>query len=558
MPPPASEAPRKPEAARSRGRAAALDSDGEEAAMSAEDGIEVEWQFGADDLAAAGAALRARAADLGLALAEAGDLELLDRYLDTADWSFLRAGYALRVRESGGRAEAALKALGGGAEAGEPLRRREIAQPLGEVSGAGAASFAASGPVADRVRAVAGGRALRTLFALRTRRRVLAVADADGAPLAEAALDETAVEDASGARAASLRRVELELARPGALAAAAPLAEALARSPGFAPAAASKYEAALAAAGLAPPAPPAAAPIAIGPATSLAEAGRAALRGQLALYRWREAAARFGEDASAVRDMRVAARRFRTALAVFGGALPPEARALGDGFRHAAAALGEVRDLDAPIARLRAEAHPDGGDASPLLPAAALLEARREEARARLLAALGSARHERLLDSAEALLRGEAAPDGARPALRALPELLRAAWRRYRRRANRLGPASADGDAHEARLRVKRVRYAAEFVAAPYGPPAVRFAVAARRVQRALGRRQDAAVAAALFAELAREPSLPPASAAAIGALAERERAAALAAAEAFADADRRLRRRWRPFEAALERRAAE
>ena len=537
--------------------------------MSAEDGIEVEWQFGADDLDAAGAALRARAADLGLALAEAGDLELLDRYLDTADWSFLRAGYALRVRESGGRAEAALKALGGedgggGAEDGGPLRRREIAQPLGAASGGGAASFAASGPVADRVRAVAGGRGLRTLFALRTRRRVLAVADADGAPLAEAALDETAVEDASGARAASLRRVELELARPGAFAAAAPLAEALARSPGFAPAAASKYEAALAAAGLAPPAPPSAAPIAIGPSTSLAEAARDALRGQLALYRWREAAARLGEDASAVRDMRVAARRFRTALAVFGGALPPEARSLGDGFRHAAAALGEVRDLDAPIARLRAEASPDngdasdGGNASPLLPAAALLEARREAARARLLAALGSARHERLLDSAEALLRGEATPEGARPALRALPALLSAAWRRYRRRADRLGPASADGDAHEARLRVKRVRYAAEFVAAPCGRPAVRFAAAARRVQRALGRRQDAAVAAALFAELAREASLPPASASAIGALAERERAAARAAAVAFADADRRLRRRWRPFEAALERRAAE
>lgn len=527
--------------------------------MPATGSIEIEWQFGVDDLAAAERALRARAAALGLALAPAGDLELLDRYFDTAGWSFHRAGHALRVREAGGRAEAALKALGraDGGEAGGPLRRREIAQPLA-AAGGGAAPFAESGPVADRVRAVAGRRAPRPLFALRTRRRRFALAAAGGAPpLAEAALDDTAVEDAAGARCASLRRVEVELARPGALAGAAPLAAALAREQGFAPAAAPKYEAALAAVGLAPPAPPSAAPIAIGPATPLAAAARAALRRQLALYRWREPAARLGEDDRAVHDMRVAARRFRTALAVFAPALPPDARGLRDGFRRNAAALGEVRDLEVALARLSAEAAPEAG--SPLPPAAALLERRLGEARERMLAALDSPRHERLLDAAEALAAGGAeGPDGAEPARRAAPALLRAAWKRYRRRARLLGAGAADAEAHAVRLRAKRLRYAAEFLAAPYGRPADRFASAARSVQRALGRRQDAAVAAALFEEIARDPSLPPAAAAALGALAARERAAGRAAAGTFAAADRRLRRRWPRFEAALERAAAD
>ena len=462
------------------------------------------------------------------------------------------------MREAGGRAEAALKALGGadGEEAGGPLRRREIAQPLAGAGG-GEAPFAEDGPVADRVRAVAGSRAPRPLFALRTRRRRFALAAAGGAPpLAEAALDDTAVEDAAGARCASLRRVEVELARPGALAGAAPLAAALALEQGFAPAA-PKYEAALAAVGLAPPAPPSAAPIAIGPATPLAAAARAALRRQLALYRWREPAARLGEDDRAVHDMRVAARRFRTALAVFAPALPPEARGLRDGFRRAAAAPGEVRDLEVALARLSAEAAQDAG--SPLPPAAALLERRLGEARSRMLAALDSPRHERLLDAAEALAAGGAeGPEGAEPALRAAPALLRAAWKRYRRRARRLGAGATDAEAHAVRLRAKRLRYAAEFLAAPYGRPADRFAAAARSVQRALGRRQDAAVAAALFGELARDPSLPPAAAAAIGALAARERAEGRAAAGTFAAADRRLRRRWTRFEAVLERAAAD
>ncbi len=526
--------------------------------MPATGSIEIEWRFGVDDLAAAERALRARAAALGLALAPAGDLDLLDRYFDTAGWSFHRAGHALRVREAGGRAEAALKALGGadGEEAGGPLRRREIAQPL--AAAGSAPPFAEGGPVAERVRAVAGRRAPRPLFALRTRRRRFALAATGGAPpLAEAALDDTAVEDAAGARRASLRRVEVELARPEALAGAAPLAAALARTPGFAPAAAPKYEAALAAVGLAPPAPPSAAPIAIGPATPLAAAARAALRRQLALYRWREPAARLGEDDRAVHDMRVAARRFRTALAVFAPALPPDARGLRDGFRRAAAAPGEVRDLEVALARLSAEAAQDAS--SPLPPAAALLERRLGAARARMLAALDSPRHERLLDAAEALAAGGAAgPEGAEPALRAAPALLRAAWKRYRRRARRLGAGATDAEAHAVRLRAKRLRYAAEFLAAPYGRPAARFAAAARSVQRALGRRQDAAVAAALFGELARDPSLPPVAAAAIGALAARERAEGRAAAVTFAAAERRLRRRWPRYEAALERAAAD
>jgi CHAD domain-containing protein len=523
--------------------------------MPATDSLEVEWQFEVGDLDDAERVLRARASALGLELTPSGDRRLLDQYLETPDWAFHRAGFALRVRGRDGIAEATLKAFDDQTEG--PRRRREISEPL--VGADRLALLTTEGPVTERVRAVVGARELRRLFTLRTRRRTFDLAAAGSGVVAEIALDRTEVEPNRGDAAASLLRIELELADPEALAAVEPLAGALGEADGFARASTSKFGAGLAAAALAPAPAPDLGPSAIDRGSSIGEVAYAALRRQFAAYLANEPGTRLGEDIEALHDMRVATRRMRTAMAIFAGVLPAEVLALRDGMGWLADVLGEVRDLDVQLEWLRAEAaaHPAPGtpQGSPLLPVVACLERHRAEARVRMLAALNSARHAGLVEAATSRLRaGATTPEGATPALRAAPVLLRKPWKRLDRRARRLLPASPAADYHAARIRAKRLRYAAEFVTGLYGKPAARLVAALKRTQDELGRRQDAAINIERLERLAAEESLPPAAVFAMGELAERERADMRSIGSAFPVTYRRLRRRWRTLDAALER----
>ena len=531
------------------------------------DDLEFEWQFEVDDHAAAERAVRALAEDLGLALAPSGDRRLLDQYLETADWAFHRAGYALRVRSRDGAAEATLKALVDQSDG--PRIRREVSESL--VGADRLALLTAAGPVTSRVRAVAGPRELRRLFTLRTHRRTFELRaapaagdpDARGPVLAELAFDETAVDPnggGGGGAATSLRRLELELASGAALEAVEPLAAALARTPGLARASISKFGVGLAAAGLAPEAAPDLGPTDVDRSSRIGEVAYAAVRRQLAAYLANEPGTRLGDDIEALHDMRVASRRLRTALAVFGDALPRDLLALGDELGWVADALGEVRDLDVQLEWLRplangAAATPGG---SPLLPVLELLEQHRDAARVRMLAALDSARHAILVDALTAKLRAgigtPATAEGAAPALHAAPRLLRRRWKGLRRRADRLSARSPDADYHAARIRAKRLRYASEFVAELYGKPARRVVDALKRTQDELGRRQDATITIERLERLVAERSLPPAAVFAMGELAERERDAMRSINSAFPATYRRLRRRWRALDEALER----
>ena len=525
------------------------------------DALELEWQFEVVDLVAAERAARAIAADLGLVLAPSGDRRLLDQYLETADWAFHRAGYALRVRSTGGVAEATLKALADQTEG--PRIRREVSESL--VGADRLALLTAEGAVTSRVRAVTGPRELRWLFTLRTHRRTFELRAADGPVLAELALDETAIDangGGAGSRAATaLRRIEVELTSAAALTAVEPFAAALTRSPGLARARVSKFGAGLAAAGLAPEPAPDLGPADIDRSSRIGDVAYAAVRRQLATYLANEPGTRLGDDIEALHDMRVASRRLRTAMAVFGDVLPRDLLALGDELGWVADALGEVRDLDVQLAWLRPQAQaanpaePAEAGASALQPVVELLERHREAARARMLAALDSARHAILVDALTAKLRaGTPTPASGTLALHAAPRLLRRRWKPLRKRADRLGARSPDADYHAARIRAKRLRYATEFVTELYGKPARRFVAALKRTQDELGRRQDATITIDRLERLVADQSLPPAAVFAMGELAERERDAMRSINSAFPETYRRLRRRWRTLDAALER----
>src|SRR5260221_5847779 len=60
-----------------------------------------------------------------------------------------------------------------------------------------------------------------------------------------------------------------------------------------------------------------------------------------------------GHDPEHVHEMRVATRRMRAALRLFGDVLPAEANSLNDELNWIAGQLGATRDLDVQVRRLR-------------------------------------------------------------------------------------------------------------------------------------------------------------------------------------------------------------
>lgn len=200
---------------------------------------------------------------------------------------------------------------------------------------------------------------------------------------------------------------------------------------------------------------------------------------------------RLGSDPEDLHQARVAIRRMRAFLRAGRGLLDPAwCEPLREELGWLGKALGPARDLDVLAARLEADVAAlgaDGAAASDLLRA---LDAERAEARASVVAALSSDRYLALLDRLEHVSQPE--PGDTETPLR---EIWRSEWRRTRKALARLDGSSSDARLHAARLRVKRVRYAAELAAHELGKRGKAFVDAAKELQGVLGEHQDAVVA---------------------------------------------------------------
>ncbi len=491
------------------------------------DEVEVEWQFDAIDLRPVERWLAdpsRRGEGVGAFEVTGGDVRRqVDQYLDTEDWRIGRAGLTLRIRQTGRGEEITLKDRGSLSTDG--LRRRlEVTETL---SGGGTA-MGRTGPVGRRIAAVAAQRPLRQILEVRTRRQPYVVS-LGGTPVAELALDDTVIGTEGDEQPARLRRVEVE-AIPGAEEDVAPLVTALQQACGLQPALLSKFEAGLLSLGLEIPGPPDLGPTEVTPDASMGELARAVVRRHLGAMLAHEAGTRLGEDIEELHDMRVATRRLRAALALFGDDLPAEAATLRDELRWLAQVLGRVRDLDVQLERFTDMArHPDGhppaGD--PLHELRDLLQDERLAAREGLLEALESPRWERLVERLRAIaLDDESGGPGAVPALLAVPPLVLSRHRaaaRAARRACRTGEAE---DFHRLRIRCKWLRYCLEFTTDLYGGHTERFIRRLARLQDALGMLQDAEVAIERLSTLAEREGvrLPPRTVFAMGEMAERYR----------------------------------
>ena len=247
-------------------------------------------------------------------------------------------------------------------------------------------------------------------------------------------------------------------------------------------------------------------------ADTMAEAARKTLRFHFTRMVEHEPGTRLGEDPEELHDMRVATRRMRAALHVFGDHLEPQAmKPFLRGLRRTGRALGAVRDLDVFFekTKLYLDALPSErkGELEPLL---AVWRAERERARERLIAHLDGPRHKQFTERFGVFLEKPNA--GARPWLTAggealphrvshvLPAVL------YERvsavRAYDEPLAEADPPLvrfHRLRIAGKFLRYTLEFFEEVLGAEAKPLIKTTRHLQDHLGDLQDAVVTCAIL-----------------------------------------------------------
>lgn len=249
---------------------------------------------------------------------------------------------------------------------------------------------------------------------------------------------------------------------------------------------------------------------------------------------------RLGADPEDLHQMRVATRRARAFLRA--------ARALVDGrwaeglrfeLGWLASGLGPARDADVLLERIRQETEALGNLTGTARDLVQSLERERDHVRSAAIAALNEPRYFELLDQLE---------QAAHPPLvaEATPLLADLWWKEFgrtRRAFAQLDRKSPDAELHEARIRVKRARYAAELAGHELGKPGDRFVSAAKKLQDVLGEHQDSTVASEWVLAWSKQGAT---SDDIVGALLERERKCRITARREWPEAWARLARRAR------------
>lgn len=424
-------------------------------------------------------------------------LRLRATYWDSADRRLARGGLTLRHRTGEGRPVWTLKTA---STARTGLEREEI-------------SLAAAGTrvpavLQDLVTARLRGAELQPLAQVRTSRTTCLLFDVDGNELAELVDDQVTVLR-EGAVVDGWHELEVEQRGHGTKVAKRVLS-ALVKAGATEVDQTPKGVRALAVEG-GPDLPEP--PVRI---TSAGDLVRASLATGLRGIVERDVAVRRRQP-DAVHQLRVACRRLRSDLRSFAVLLDePRATALRDELAWLADSLGAARDLEVLRERLHVRAH--DGERLDVRPVDTVFEGQQREAESSALAALRSARYLTLLQ----LLHDVASSPGlselaAGRAREVIPELVRAADAKLHKAIGRLTLDCPDRVWHQARIRAKRARYAAEAAAPVLGRPSKR----AKRLQTRLGEHQDAVVAADRLLAIADErPDL----AVLCARLAERER----------------------------------
>jgi CHAD domain-containing protein len=414
-------------------------------------------------------------------------------YLDTPELDVARWGSSLRHRE------------GEGWTVKLPSRTEGDMLVRGEHVFDGAASNRQPPEAAvDLLRAYVRGRALAPSVRLRTVRRSVDLSDELGRKVAEVTDDEVSVMD--GRRVASrFREVEVELAADASEDVLGTVIERLHEAGAGPVDNVSKLRRAL---GPRAELPPEVVVPEIEKSSTVTEVVRRALAASVVRLMRHDPGVRLGGDPEEVHQARVATRRLRSDLRTFRDALAPTwAGALRDELKWLGHELGAVRDAE--VLRERMGGRAEALDARDRQAADALLrrlDERQAHAREELVRSMREPRYARLLDElVDAANTPAVLPEVAEaPASEALRPALEAPWKHLKTAMETASADPTDEHLHAARIRAKRVRYAAEAVSAVFGKRARAFAEAAVDLQDVLGEHQDAVVAGVWLREAAR------------------------------------------------------
>jgi CHAD domain-containing protein len=478
-----------------------------------------------------------------LGLRSSGDAEdqhLAATYFDTADLRLLRAKLTLRRREGGHDEGWHLKLPAG------PDSRDEIRLPLGEATRRPPAELAALTRVHTR------GADLEPVAELITHRRRWILTDDAGHELVEL-VDDQVTAHTLGAQtsASSWREIEVELAESGEPTLLDEIEKRLKKIGVRRAQSSSKVGRVLAdRLNSLPSAEPGGVK-----AGSAAAVVLAYLRDQVGVLRAQDPLVR--QDApDSVHQMRIAARRARSALQAFGGVLPRDAtRGLTDELRWLGGELSEARDSEVIEERLHAVVRelPDDlvlGDVANHI--TRTLQRRRADGQRQALAALDSDRYLALQDGLDELLAHPPLSKTAnRSARKVLGKTMSKVWKRLKKR-KRAVDAASDGHErdlalHETRKMAKRLRYTAEVAGPVLGKKARKVEAKAKAVHKVLGDHQDAVVARPKIRELAAGTSDGGANGFTFGLLYSAEIERAEEAERQFPAAWRKLARVMRP-----------
>jgi CHAD domain-containing protein len=424
-----------------------------------------------------------------LAVDEVGPDLFVETFLDTRDRRVHRAGTYLVHRDFGAATEVGWGTLRGVPDPGDPPR-----------FGTSVALSPASPrvpedcpePLRAALRALAGRHPLRPALELDVRREELVV-KREGRWLGTVVLTKAVATRRSPVAAVRIARVEMRAAvDPGG--GPDPIFDAVRERAGLRSVTSTTYEAALLAAAIPRPGRPDVGPLDVHLGITAGELAFAVLRRQFREIVRREPGARLGLDPEELHKLRVAVRRLRAALRLWRDALGPTARELQKEWRRLSRNLGETRDYDVELASLDdwSEALDASGRAA-FAPVLDWVADRREESRARMLAAMDAHSQERLARATSRWLReGRALPiQGRRPARRDVARLVTERYRALRRAGRRIEADSPHEDLHRVRILAKHLRYCLEFHAEILGPDARAMVRRLVDLQDLLGEHQD-------------------------------------------------------------------
>lgn len=418
---------------------------------------------------------------------------LVSTYFDTAKGDLRKAGVSLRVREADGERTQTVKRGGG-------LEREEHEAPV-EAD----APDLSIGPLRELVSDDAH-KALAPAFRVDVTRRERLVSYAD----AEIELAADLGEIRNGRLAASICELELEL-KQGEPAALFDLARSLsAISPLYLSfeAKAAQGQAMLDGAALAPRKK---GELRLSPEATAGETLQAMARDCTAQIAGNAAVLRQVDEPEVVHQLRVGARRLRSALATFRPILgDDDGAALGEGLKWLAKACDQARNLDVQYAdtvrpALERPEAPRGLDRFD-----EAVQTARAKAYGEVLAMVSSQRFRDLVLELAAWIetgawRGE--PGAARPGRAFAADALERRRRKLLKRGRGLETVD-DDQRHKARLQAKRLRYTVEAFAPLFDAKAVeRFLDRLRPLQDHLGTLNDIATAEAVVEGLNLDPA---------------------------------------------------